>query len=251
MKSTMIMASLVLAAAAGAAQAGTVKINNNTGVSFGSGGEFRGEVQTGWAGVTGTASDIGAGFRTFCVERNIFFTPGTTYAFQIETVARSGGGGPNPDPISIETAYLYTKFRTMTLSGYRSDTDANRALDAGSLQLALWRLEDEFTAAQFATKATLLAAINDGRWNGLTDDQFNKANAFIADATANASSFFNSNSNNVRALNIFADNNGNGVYDAGVDGDMQSQLTLIPLPTGAALGLAGLSVLAIRRRAAR
>jgi hypothetical protein len=251
MKSSMIMASLVLAAAAGAAQAGTVQVQNNTGVNFGSGGEFRGVAQTGWAGVTGTASDIGAGFRTFCVERNIFFTPGTTYAFQIETVARSGGGGPNPDPISIETAYLYTKFRTMTLSGYRSDTDANRALDAGSLQLALWRLEDEFTAAQFATKATLLAAINDGRWNGLTDDQFSKANAFIADATANASSFFNGNSNNVRALNIFADNNGNGVYDAGTDGDMQSQLTLIPLPTGAALGLAGLSVLAIRRRAAR
>jgi hypothetical protein len=257
MKSSMIMASLVLAAAAGAAQAGQVRVwgdvndsNQMAGETgqfrAGSGGEFKIQVISGSAGVTNRFSDNigqtagGTTFQTFCLERDEYvWNPNNTYGFlsPLTDVAQLGGNNTNNgDQISNETAWLYTQFRNGALSGYTYATGTGREGSANQLQHAIWALEQELGGD--GSQAAVIAALG-------TNAQ---AITWVNDAfTATAGGWTNTA---VRALNIFVDTDGDGIQDQG-EVFAQSQLTLIPLPTGAALGLAGLSVLAIRRRAAR
>lgn len=250
MKGLMKMAAIsTIVAAAGAAQAGTVTVAYAP-FQAGSGGEFRITPNGGaFAGRTGLFSDAAGSFQTFCIERREQIGQGT-FAFTIDNGAIRGGySGGNPDPIDAKTAYLYTQFRTGgTISGltYNYAPEAAREATAKILQHAIWSLEGEL-------------ADGNTNPNSLSAADLATANNLAANVTVPVGFV-----NNVRALNIFTDANGNGrldwtdtnlngIYDYNESGESihQSQLTLIPLPTVAAMGLAGLSVLAIRRRAAR
>lgn len=87
-------------------------------------------------------------FRTFCLEKNEFidFHKNGFIIESISTAAENGGlGGPQPDPISAETAWLYYNFAKGTLSGYVGDVAS-----ANNLQNAIWGFEDELSLSEMA-----------------------------------------------------------------------------------------------------
>ena len=235
----LVFVGSVVAALAGAALAGQVDVAFAP-FQTGSGGEFQviKVVGGGYPGKTGLFADVASNsFQSFCIEYTEHINVGR-YSFTIDAGAINGGaGGGNPDPVSPATAWLYSNFRNGTLptiaynfGGPQSFTyvyGAGRQASASIVQSALWMMEDEPDA------------------NGQTGQNAAARDAIIAyaqAATANTTSTFG-----VRALNLFTDNNNNGVYDNG-DTPNQSFLTIIPLPTGSGLALAGLGGLAIRRR---
>lgn len=72
-------------------------------------------------------------YQTFCVESQVNFAPGTSYAFTINRNAYSGGNvGPNGDPISAATEWIYDQWRTGT-TGW-----SNQAVSE-----AIWMAEGE------------------------------------------------------------------------------------------------------------
>ena len=111
--------------------------------SYGNGGEF-----------TAVTSGLGT-FQTFCIEYNEEFGPGNTYDYNKNTGAVVGGAGVDAtdphtglpmDNISMGTAWLYSQFHAGTLTldtGTGSYFNANRQVNAGELQQAIWFLEDE------------------------------------------------------------------------------------------------------------
>lgn len=96
-------------------------------------------------------------FRTFCLERNEFldFHPNGFLIDSISKEAVAGGaGGPNPDPISPETAWLFYNFTLGTLSGYLGDVAS-----ANDLQNAIWGYEEEIAQdAAWSSNAFVIAA---------------------------------------------------------------------------------------------
>jgi hypothetical protein len=77
-------------------------------------------------------------FDTFCLERNEYITPGQSYWIGgLTEVAVEGGlSGGNPDPLSSEAAYLFSRWSSWTI--------AHTAANANALQLAIWKLEGEW-----------------------------------------------------------------------------------------------------------
>ncbi len=89
-------------------------------------------------------------FGSFCLEIGEYAWEGITYQVALNTEAIAGGGvGPaetaGADPISPETAWLYTQFRSGDLSAYGYDyaVGSGREASAKSLQEAIWYLECE------------------------------------------------------------------------------------------------------------
>lgn len=206
----------------------------------GQGGEFLVQTGSGSAGLTGLASDVlpadavvnnsrgafvagGEFFMTFCLELDEPLTFGVEYDVQASDSARDGGlGGPSPDPINAETAYLYTNFRRGTLATAYDYTGsaAGRAADGMALQDAIWAFEEEIGVSGLSGKALdfyneALNAVSSGAWVGI---------------------------GNVRALNTTR------IDSTGALINGQDVLTIIPLPTGSALALVGLAGVSIRRR---
>lgn len=164
------------------------------------------------ATVTGAPADT---FITFCLEKNEYFTPGQNlYVKAVNTAAVNGGvGGPNPDPISAQTAYLYTMFRTGALSGYDFvGTGATRIASANSFQKAIWYLEEEITY-------------------GETDAQ---AQAWITAANTAVSTNAWTGIGNVRVLNLY--------QDANFTTRAQDQLYLLPVPEPEIYAMMGLGL---------
>jgi hypothetical protein len=147
------------------AQAGeiTLKVNSYSG-SIGNvtGGEFTATPSADLAWLLNNydaKAKVGGGFETFCMEFSEHFTSGNTYNASISDRAMSGGvQGPNGDPVSMGTAFLYSQFAKGVLAGYDYTTSAlARKADALKLQLAIWYLEDEYalTATQIANNEFL------------------------------------------------------------------------------------------------
>lgn len=176
------------------------------------GGEFTITPATGYLGETGLAADLSSGsFQTFCMEVNEHFSPGGTYGMNINTVSILGGSGGPTYILDPRTAFLYSNFRHMTLTGY-DYTLAGRQASAGQLQAAIWFIQGgQSGGANNAFVALADAAILSGAWSGIGD---------------------------VRVLNVYGLNGALG----------QDQLTIVPTPgAGALLGLATLAI-ARRRR---
>ena len=128
-----------------------------------------------------------------------------------------GSGGPQPDDLDPRTAYLYTQFATGNLSNYDYDELStppgdDRDTDAQQLQLAIWKIEQEITAA-LTGKA--LTWYNEAVTAGWTDI------------------------GNVRILNL---------YDTSVPEPRQDMLYYVPVPAAVLLGILGLSVAGIKLR---
>jgi len=86
-------------------------------------------------------------FNTFCIEKDEYFSPGSSYyAYDISTTAYAGGVNTNSgDPLDFKTAYLYRQF----LDGYIT----NQA----DLQTAIWVIEEEMSSS--GVNANVLALI--------------------------------------------------------------------------------------------
>lgn len=139
-----------------------VTISQVSGYSAGSGGEFLlvpdADLAYLLSGYDASAT-YGSGFFSFCLEKNEYFYPGSTYNAAIS--AGSIGGGltgavDGTDIISNGTAWLYQKFATGALTGYDYDPIGGRST-AAELQEAFWYLEGEnasIGANQFVSLVT-------------------------------------------------------------------------------------------------
>ena len=178
---------------------GTIRLDNGPGA--GPGGEFVASVLSGGSG----------SFNTFCVERNEYFSYGQTLRVDgISNGAISGGaGGPNPDPISNQTAWLYTQFRGGNLSGYDYSDASLRTHDADALQNTIWFLENEITS------------IN----SGLSSSEATQANAWLTAANNAANGGWTNT--NVAVLNLWRESiQGSGNFNL----QAQDQLYITPVP---------------------
>jgi hypothetical protein len=180
------IATLALAAAfapAVHADAPTITITTNMSDVDG----YTGDHRTGELGVTQfsgfTAASQGPGvsvpgnvFQTFCLEVDETVISGIQYSWTLSDAAHAGGGGAvnGADPISPETAYLYSAFSSGTLSDYDLTLGAGRRASADSLQLAIWYLEGEFTIFSLDSQALVWveeaqSAVASGSWSGIGD----------------------------------------------------------------------------------
>jgi hypothetical protein len=194
---------------------GSIRLDT-TSYSAGVGGEFQATVLSGYVGEVGGAASLSAGtFETFCLEHQEEFRPGDTYNVTLNTAAVFGGTDGGADPIDARTAFLYTRFRQGTLAGFDYSA-AGRQASSGDLQNAIWYLEEEQGGVnnQFVALANAAVAPG-GAWDG-------------------------QGIGNVRVMNM-----SNEEFP-----HAQDQLTMIPLPSAAALAGLGLGAGLIRRRRA-
>jgi hypothetical protein len=182
-------------------------------------------------------------FTTFCVEDaehvvggwGTYFGVVNTAAVTGTTVPNTGGyDGGNPiygdplgqstwgDPLSEEVAYLYTQYATGVLSHFDYGDTTEHRNDAGDLQLAIWKLEQETTvwlsgeALEWYDEA--IAAVSSDAWSGI---------------------------GNVRVLNLYT------YYNTSTDTVSelrQDILIFVPVPAAGLLGILGLGVAGIKLR---
>lgn len=127
------------------------------GTNPGGGGPFTITIDTGFARSAGLEQMrlLQNPFLGFCLEYNerISLSGNQNYYVTVSQKAINGGGGPNPDPISLVTAYLYSQFRAGNL--------ATTAQGAADLQNAIWWMEEEIMTAKRSVAAT--AMINNAK----------------------------------------------------------------------------------------
>jgi hypothetical protein len=166
--SVMLLGSSGVTLAGPVGQTGSFSWTRQNGFYQGTGGEFSIEMTSGsltnasyfdagTPGDTNAAADllssknIGAGnttnFQTFCLELSENAT--TPSYFVVGNAAYRGSTSTN-DPISVGTAWLYSQFAqgnltvTTPLAGnYFSTGGPTRPLEARTLQIAIWALEQE------------------------------------------------------------------------------------------------------------
>jgi hypothetical protein len=152
-----LAAVLLVPAAVHADYAGKVKINSKSGyeqstaTGIGTGGTFEATITADGGGV------IGSPFLTFCLELDEVLSLGAEYNYSIESSAIGGGVLPtSPDPVSVQTAYLYKQFLGLTQAQQKTQGDA--------YQTAIWVLEQEITdvskASDSAAAQALINAVN-------------------------------------------------------------------------------------------
>lgn len=205
-KKAMLLCLLAAMIVLPAAAAPTIQMINDSVPAY----QFK-VLQDGFAGYA-----AGTIMPTFCLEKNEYFNPGSSYYAVLNTSAVGGGMdwnggvyGQTPsvaangsDPLDQRTAYLHTKF----MEG------DSRLTDQAKLQNAVHYLE-----AEIGTKNSYVSlaeqAIASGEWSGL---------------------------GNVRVMNLWTKFDGQ-TYS----GWAQDQLVMIAVPAPAALVLSGIGTLLV------
>lgn len=166
--------------------------------------------------VNGTTS-----FVTFCLQRTEYidfshtFTVDSVNPYTLTDPVANGGDGSGRDPISEQTAYLYTMFRNGTLAGYTYGPGAAHVTSANDLQRAFWMFESELPMDALNPFVILANnAVNSQAWDGI---------------------------GHVRVMNL-SRGVGRNYQEA------QDQLTLVPEPASMGLVALGLGAVAARRR---
>ncbi len=162
-------------------------------------------------------------FQTFCLEHSEYLYGNTTHAVILNDRMVNGGVGPQGDPLSRGTAYLYHEFQNGTLDGYDYyNTGAGRHASAQELQNAIWYLEDEVGGSLSETYEDMLI------------DEFGS----VADAKLDNNGLIP-----VAVMNLYA---------AGHAGDQdylrQDALVCTPVPAALLLGLLGLGAAGLKLR---
>ncbi len=229
--SRVAMLAAVLSAVAAPSRAdlsATVALTDSYGDSGGAGhgGEFL-AAYSGFDFTPATLSEVAGHVEVFCVERSEFVSFGTPYFVEINTAAVNGGiGGGSPDPLNVETAYLYNQFVTRNLVGYDyDDTGVGRTASANAAQNVIWFFEDELEG-------------NSYRW-GLTAQEAELAREFYQQAIATDWT----NVGEVRIMNLY--------MSADRTGHRQDQLVMAvaPAPGSTFLAVLGLALcVAVRKR---
>jgi hypothetical protein len=214
----------------------------------GVGGEFtiRSDVNGGGLLLSNAAYDgktrglVGSeSFQTFCIEHNEYVGQPMKIWVSTETVngdspgSHSWFGGNNSntgDDLGAQTAYLYTRFATGSLSNYNYTAGAGRVASAGAMQNAVWYLEGEINsvsgqAATWVQEAVDASAV---ALNGYTPDQ-----------NSNVYNTWGNTIGNVRVLQMYWG-----------DSEKQDQLYLqaIPAPGAIFLGSIGIGLVGYLRR---
>lgn len=215
---TVAAVGILVGAASSEAVAGTIKVVRSTSATTGySGvaGEFKVTELTGMSppAMAANAALPGGIFQTFCLEKNNGIATNTTYNWTLNTAAVDGGGGAvgGSDPLSSQTAYLYTQFWNGALNGYTYTLGSGRTASATDLQTAIWYLEEEYTGGKTATN-----------FNNLSQ----QAQDWVTEAESAVSSGAWTGLRSVRVLNL-TDASG---------ADIQDLLVMVPLPPAAMAG---------------
>jgi len=175
---------------------GTIRVTRDTtgtdAYAAGVGGEYKVTDFNGFATAPlGSGVQVGSGiFQTFCIEYNETISMGKTYDWTLNTEAVQGGvGGGNPDPLSAETAWLYTQFWNGTLDDYDYNLGVgNRADSADQIQHAIWYLEQEITSLDTSSQAwtwvtDAQSAVSSGNWSGLGGVRVLNVSQTLSDGT--------------------------------------------------------------------
>jgi hypothetical protein len=195
--------------------------------------DMRINVQTSFAGRLGTTAGgeflitvlgdpiggygVGSQFTTFCLETNEYLSNNHNYYVTLGDSAVNGGtGGGSPDPLSPQSAYLYS----LWLDGGLAHTTTS----ANDLQKALWWLENETGGVNngLVTQANTAVGVG-GSWY----------NTWGADSIGD-----------IRVMNLWQNKTNTGGYD----GLAQDLLVRVPVPGALLLGFLGLGAAGLRLR---
>lgn len=157
MKKYYLIAFLFGVLAVPAVQAQTIVLNQDTSnYSYGDGGEFNAVPDANLlsfnptlAGYSPYTANLVAGspnFQTFCIETEVYFSPGDTYNVIPSYGILPDSQFPTGNPITLGTAWLYSQFAAGTLSGYDYTEGSGRIATAGDLQQAIWYLEGDVSS---------------------------------------------------------------------------------------------------------
>ncbi len=156
--------------------------------------------------------DVGDQFVTFCIETNEYVSYNHKYYATIDTVAWDGGsGGGTPDPLSPESAYLYS----LWIDNLIGHSDGN----ADDLQKAIWYLEGENLGVNnYLVNQANLAVAPGGSWNTTWGNTIG----------------------NIRVMNLWINSDHTG--------HAQDQIVRVPVPGAILLGMLGLCVAGLKLR---
>jgi hypothetical protein len=169
MKKLILMIILVGCMVVPAIAVPTVQVSGKAGYHTSPGGEW---TLTPNGELMGLTTEIGE-FQSFCLEFGESLAEGHNgqiYDVVVNDKAIYGGVGPAGDPLDPKTAYLYTQFRSGSLSDYvwTPGADPLRAKSAWDLSLAVWYLENELPAGWVLTPQAQLW-VNEATAAGWTD----------------------------------------------------------------------------------
>jgi len=247
-------------ASAGAAEAGTINLTTDTGATTGYTGAYTNaagaSIAGGEFGVTsfdGSFASMAANakvgdnlFQTFSVEADQNVRLVLPVAWSSSETAHGGsasaGAVAGADPLSSQAAYLFTQFWFGALSGYHYGTGTDRITSATALQRAIWSLEGE--------------SLGTGIASGSQEDLWiQEANSHTSSGGDWFSAYGANGTGDVHVLTLTTLLSGGALQDVLVvtgGGVNTTQISAVPLPSAATMGLALASaigaVVVLRRR---